>query len=102
MYCVCKSTHSKYLGQRRRHSADEVHGTAGPYSDLNFLILFSLFSYITGSLKPKVTLRWRRALSQAPPIYTIVDPFKGSSTKAKSGADVRQGVQRISTIPFLF
>src|SRR3989337_2544634 len=102
MYRVCITTHSKYLGQRWRHSVDEVHNTARPYSDLNLLLLLSLFSDITGSLKPKVTLRWRRALSQAPSIYTIVNPFKGSSTKVKSGADVRQGVQRIFTIPFLF
>src|SRR3990170_8780630 len=102
MYRVCITTHSKYLRRRRRHSADEVHNTARPYSDLNLLLLFSLFSHVTGSLKPKVTLRWRRALSQAPSIYTIVDPFKGSSTKAKSGVDVRQSVQRIFSIPFLF
>src|SRR3990170_5632964 len=83
MYRVCIIMHSKYLGRQQRHSADEVHNTARPYSDLNLLLPFCLFSPITGSLKPKVTLRWRRALSQAPSIYTIVDPFKGSSTKAK-------------------
>src|SRR3990170_2616485 len=76
MYRVCIIMHSKYLGRQQRHSADEVHNTARPYSDLNLLLLFSLFSHITGSLNSKVTLRWRRALSQAPSIYTIVDLFK--------------------------
>ena len=103
MYCVCITTHSKYIGQRQRHTEDEVHNAARPYSDLNlllFLLLFSLFSLISGSLKPKSLFSGTRALSQAPSIYTTVDPLKGSYTKVKSGTDVRQGVQRIFKTTF--
>ena len=104
MYHACITTHSKYLGQGQRHTEDKVHNAARPYSDPNllFLLLFSLFSHITGSLKPKSLYGGTRALFQAPLIYTIIDPLKGSSTKAKSGADVRQGVQRIFKTTFSF
>ena len=47
LHCAYITMHSKYLGQRRRHTAEKVHSTARPYSDLTYLF----FSFTAGSFE---------------------------------------------------
>ena len=80
----------------------KVHDTARPYPDPHILPLFLLIFIFQVLYNPHHFSMVPRALFQAPYVYSIVDPLKGSYTKAKSSADVRQSVQRIFKIIFSF
>ena len=75
-------------------------GTARPYPDLIFFHLFLLVFLFQVLYNPHHSSMVLWALLQAPYIHSVVGPLKGPYTMGKSGAVVRQSVQRIFKIIF--